>query len=598
MKNKRLRCSDRLAGPFPVVLAWILCLSTAASVYSAVPKAESAASATCEDNGDGECLDCGLYLAESTLRPGHWGLYSGRDSRKGESISPQHEVAINLIDFTSDEVDNNDSVLLLKRFVWDAYHTSSTFDATQVDTLIPGLGFWTQAHPDLFNLHNEGPIDRNRIAPSNATAGAFSHLQQIDFTATRAISAGQELLLDPSELSDLRAPTTPASLDATTATPHVQRSMEWLQQHGRCVDHLEVHSSQQVAHQYGAFVRRGPIRRGQRISSSPVVPLLKEHLKLPLQTLPSELRQSPVYQLLLNYCYGHVDSSLLLLPTAPAINLINHASPGTKANVALRWSAELPSTWAEQSPQQIVQLALHEPPELLPLVELYALDDLQVGEEILLDYGAAWETAWQHHENFWQPQHLLLFRQQGTSRPYRSPYEYELMDTIPTMDEPFDYPSSNIQTRCWIDVERILDEQPDSDDEGWYTFIMTEGTLIDWTTPCEVVSAEYDSYTGEKTFYNVVLQIDDDDEDEDETMEVKVKRVPWDAITFVDAPYQGHQFSKQSFRHEIQVPEELFPIRWKDLAPPPAQPCGLYMAESAIPHSGVRRAMKEWNICK
>ena len=49
------------------------------------------------------------------------------------------------------------------------------------------------------------------------------------------------------------------------------------------------------------------------------------------------------HQLLLNYCYGHPDSSLLLLPDSPMVNLIRHYKNPTdkneQPNVAIRWSA-------------------------------------------------------------------------------------------------------------------------------------------------------------------------------------------------------------------------------------------------------------------
>ena len=43
------------------------------------------------------------------------------------------------------------------------------------------------------------------------------------------------------------------------------------------------------------------------------------------------------HQLLLNYCYGHPGSSLLLYPHAPTVNFVNHGGAG-RSNAELRWS--------------------------------------------------------------------------------------------------------------------------------------------------------------------------------------------------------------------------------------------------------------------
>ena len=58
-------------------------------------------------------------------------------------------------------------------------------------------------------------------------------------------------------------------------------------------------------------------------------------------------------QLIMNYCYGHPDTSLLLFPYAPVVNYINHNS--TAFNAKLAWSKH-PShkaDWLERLPESI-----------------------------------------------------------------------------------------------------------------------------------------------------------------------------------------------------------------------------------------------------
>jgi Formyl transferase len=126
---------------------------------------------------------------------------------------------------------------------------------------------------------------------------------------------------------------------------------------------------------------------------------------------------APKYQLLFNYCFGHVKSNILLLPYGPGIQYINHHS--TAYNAIVRWSTSIPPL-SEQSddsntntnnkrrrrpkwivdPQYVTIEQLHEQyqqtnvdqiPKLV--MELVAIRDIQYGEEILIDYGMEWEKA-------------------------------------------------------------------------------------------------------------------------------------------------------------------------------------------------------------
>lgn len=43
-------------------------------------------------------------------------------------------------------------------------------------------------------------------------------------------------------------------------------------------------------------------------------------------------------QLILNYCFGHPNSSMMFYPYGSQIHMVNHASPPSKANAVLRWA--------------------------------------------------------------------------------------------------------------------------------------------------------------------------------------------------------------------------------------------------------------------
>jgi hypothetical protein len=114
------------------------------------------------------------------------------------------------------------------------------------------------------------------------------------------------------------------------------------------------------------------------------------------------------YELLLNYAYGHPDSSLLLLPYAPMVNYINHASSSSSSssseqqdhqpapNVALTWHLGFRGPRGAELffGHGRVDKMLQRNEEIVLQVEFRAIRDIVPGDEVLMDYGDAWQQAW------------------------------------------------------------------------------------------------------------------------------------------------------------------------------------------------------------
>lgn len=389
----------------------------------------------------------------------------------------------------------------------------------------------------------------------NLVTGAVYPLMQPRLRAALPLSAEDAM----------EALTTPGMTAAASFLPdRPNRSIEWLQQNGLCLDHIDTETSDLLPNQFGAVAKRD-IPKGHMVAPAPLVHLSRRHLEI----LSADADKNIFWkgkQLLLNYCYGHKDSSILLFPYSPGVNLINHATaPEKQPNVALRWSDRM--TQPELLKLSAEELLKHNNKAGL-LMEIYALRDLEAGEELLLDYGADWQQAYEKHVAEWVPP--------VHADDYQSPWDFELNEEIYTLDEPNEYPGSTIQVRCWIDVNKVTGP----DDEGWFSWVTSDSEYIDATCECIIKSADYDN-EGRKGSYRVIAI------DEDDGSKVKVKDVPWSAITFVEKEYVGHQFQRQAFRHEIRLPDEVFPDAWKDLKPADLEGCGFYMAESAIPNAGL-----------
>jgi hypothetical protein len=122
-----------------------------------------------------------------------------------------------------------------------------------------------------------------------------------------------------------------------------QRSVEWIKENGRCVDHIVPGRSKLPHAGRGAIAQRF-IASGDVVVPVPLLQILNRDRLAMWGGIDNDEQVGT--QLLLNYCFGHEESSLLLCPITNAI-LINHCSNRTKEcgesgpNAEFRWD----TTW-------------------------------------------------------------------------------------------------------------------------------------------------------------------------------------------------------------------------------------------------------------
>ena len=384
---------------------------------------------------------------------------------------------------------------------------------------------------------------------------------------------------------------------AYASVPNAQRTPEWLQENGLCLDHITVGDSTVAPGEQGAFASRH-LPKGTVVAPAPVVHMSRDHLAMLLMDdFDADTVLWKGSQLLLNYVYGHVESSLLFFPYAPAVNLINHyqtmekqnqqqqqqqqqqsSPPPTttkRPNVKLQWSSKMPHPeWLESwAPEDIMK----ESNKAGMVMEIVAIADIQEGEEILLDYGNAWQSAFEEHQATTNPPPLY--------KPVDWKNEHELL----TINDDEQYPG-HVETVCWIADEQLplamfdkMQETGEPIPEEWIPWLAIPNRYLSNTLPCDIVGR-----TSDGAFYNVVIEevVTDQQNDHEEEIEVHIKDVPREAITIVSKPYSGAEFRRDAFRHEIQLPEEMVPEHWRDLNPKPVSEeglpqCNLFMAESS-----------------
>ncbi|CAB9501132.1 Guanylate cyclase [Seminavis robusta] len=181
------------------------------------------------------------------------------------------------------------------------------------------------------------------------------------------------------------------------------RPPAWLQRNGLCMDNLRAGESTIPDAGRGAFATRA-IAKGGVIASAPLLVLKRDDLIIyeadestPILRNVLNFDKVVGQELLLNYAYGKDGSPILLVPIAPGVSFINHN--GKEPNAMIRWPEHKSQLfrdakeWLDLHPLDV----LNESGKLM--MEFVALREIQPGEEIYINYGKAWEQAWEAFKN-------------------------------------------------------------------------------------------------------------------------------------------------------------------------------------------------------
>jgi hypothetical protein len=351
--------------------------------------------------------------------------------------------------------------------------------------------------------------------------------------------------------------------------PHHIRSPAWLQEHGRCMDHMRPGMSTLPQAGHGAFATRD-LPAGTIITTSPLhhlpvqefVHMYKFEYDDKTNRWNKNMDGVSGYQILLNYCYSHAETTLLLCPYGGGINYINHHH--TTPNVKIRWAVDFPLAHKAAGLAETVEsLEYNYQPQFG--FDYVALTDIEEGDELFLDYGDEWEEAWQEHvENY---EAAGEHPEQYAAGAYLNEHHSNM--PVRTVDElVFDPYPDHLQIRCHPTL-RYYSGGDTSSSPGyrWRT--------KDYGYPCRVL----DRYLEDgQEWYTVQLEIhpdeeDDDDDDDDNHAKSSKKGTTWiektdiprSAINFFDKPGHTDMHLPNAFRHAIGIPDEMIPDIWRNL---------------------------------
>ena len=232
-------------------------------------------------------------------------------------------------------------------------------------------------------------------------------------------------------------------------------------------------------------------------------------------------------QLLLNYCFGHGDSNVVLCPYGSGVNYINHNQ--TRANVEIRWTKEGTMShkdeYLRRQPGQITDYSTK------VAFDYVATRDIAEGEEIFLDYGDSWEETFHSLHVAWQNFDRTFLDSYVSATEYNALYP---TDPLYTSEELLSYNPhpDNLSLRC----HHLL---VDNAEEGVFEYRGAVSELLDnweaWNGDNTGYACEVLARVDGGASYVVRLRSNGDDAGDEEFL--TVSNVPREAIKFFDNPY-------------------------------------------------------------
>lgn len=478
----------------------------------------------------------GCTLAYAPISESEWGIFSLIDRSKGAPIWGYGDIVIQVPD-ASPELEQS-----LRRFAWNGQETGGQYEGQEtVHSLVPGLGMMTRVAAQSSNLLPFVPrVDEGGLTRFDSPgAGAISHYHNYTWFVRSPVSAGEELQMERS----LRL----VEIDSNKDDAELSSRTMMMPASGYCLDNIRPRTSRTKEAGRGAFATRA-MPAGTIIAPVPVLPISSSSLDIKKSSGDGDSKTKQ--QLLRNYCLGNSNSTILLYPFGPMINLINHFN---RPNVKFQWSKHSQSHLSKP-------LNLKDPPFLL--MELVATRDISEGEELYLDYGRAWEDAWWQHVQSWKAADM-----------HYSP-SYVMDDAIRLLrtqqeQKDHEYPS-NVFTSCFYRFsdretsERALSQSVSADKVTSFRWKLTKG-LYDLKNlrPCEVLRRVEDN-KGRSAYAVRILNRPGLPEEEiipKGSLHI-VTHIPRQAIRFSDTPGTTDQHLADAFRKEIGLGDDIFPKEW------------------------------------
>jgi len=439
-------------------------------------------------------------------------------------------------------------------------------DSADWSTMIPMVEDYRQAAQIIWDAGKANKnLDAEIPVPKNVNKYVAALIRQGPTDELRTIIASDKVS-DQRELMPFVA----KHLATTPRTP------DWIRTNGMCLEHLTAGKSRLPQAGQGAFSQH-TIRMGEMVVPAPMVQIVDKEV---LNTYDAEGNLNGA-QLLLNYCFGHPESSMLLCPDTNAL-LINHCSDRKKQcgpdgpNAIVRWSSGWEPASAEWLKMSIEEISEERVRGLS--MEIIALRDIAPGEEVFLDYGTEWEDAWEKHVATWKPPVKEVESYITAKEANEKEGILELLvtgDLRKVSDHPYLFTGCEFHHRQ-LDIEKL--DMWTKPEPGWVEW-SDEEILKRFSHNGAMIKGNYTTHRDRAHWPCSVIR-----EQENGLYTVRIhnrfgKRPPaWEkndlprlltnfqreSIHYFVKPHTSDQNLPGVFRHPIGIHDELFPEQWKN----------------------------------
>jgi len=313
----------------------------------------------------------------------------------------------------------------------------------------------------------------------------------------------------------------------------------------RCLDSIKAGPSSIPQAGRGAFATRA-FAKGQVVTGSPL-------LHVPNRTILDRYshhfdeefnRYTRTHvvsqQLVVNYCWGHHESSMLLCPYSAGVNYINHNQ--SQANLKLQWAPDghiaQNDKWLKSPPEQFMY---NYSPNLA--WDYVAIRDIKAGEEFFIDYGDAWEDMWLNFVDNWEGVQYddyapaIEWNQRMEGLDLRTHEEQKVAP----------YPD-NLEIRCHESILHLVSQNLQNDEDFWELWTLDSEGL-----PCKILER---SDEGGKTIYKVEIGVGNSN--------IPHSNVDRKMMAFRDQPYSTDINLPNAFRQEAFIPDDMVPRIWRN----------------------------------
>ncbi len=367
-----------------------------------------------------------------------------------------------------------------------------------------------------------------------------------------------------------------------------KRTVDWIRDNGICLDNIVPGMSFNPRAGKGAIASRF-MKKGDVIAPAPLLQITdRDALRMPAF-------HGEIWQLLLNYCLGRYDTSLLLCPDTNAI-LVNHCSErrpdihpcgnaNSKPNAKYRWAKwdEKTDAWLNMTIEEMEEIGGRG----LSL-EIVATSDIQEGEEVFVDYGISWEEAWDDHIENWKPRRYKDDEDWKPAKILND--ELGTLPIAPTLNEKYITTDNRglLFTGCYYyeDDEEFW-ERFENQDHSW-SETEKEETITRFGRDYgeEYAVDENKTYAADGDFWPCVVVHKEDSRDDvkEDTYTVRIiqskfhKETVWSqmelprlitnyprsSIRHLYLPYKSDLHLPGVFRHFMELPDDLFQPIWKN----------------------------------